>query len=287
MPNTVKAKLLLGWMTEFEAMHFLRNCVFDPPKTDDEMLALWRLYRDKVSAIGKRQVPKFKTHKLSLAEESTGKTIVNKARRTNGTNVKRVIKIDPRDLLIHQLYVITDQSGKYAVHMLDKRKRLNVCLGIGMENKTPIGPAVRDGNWLKKIVPHGEFVPFAINGKIVMNGPNDFHAQEQARFISFTQFDEKLLLWAGYHRSHALVSQTKPEDTERLLVGTLVTDGEAFLGASSVLPDKRAVVRGDCPPLFSDFFNPELCIIVDYLEMRCELHCNPVTGEYRVPMVPI
>jgi len=171
--------------------------------------------------------------------------------------------------------------------MLDRRKRMNLCLGIGMDNKIPIGPAVRDGVWLKKRVPHGEFVPFSLGGKVVMNGPDDFLVQEQGRFISFTEFDRKLLLWAGYHRSHALVSQTKPEDTDRLLVGTLVTDGEAFLGAGSDLPDKRDIVRGDCPPLFSDFFDARFCMTVNYLKMRCEVHCNPLTGQYRIPMIPV
>src|SRR2546423_1882436 len=132
MPEIVKAKLLLGWMAEFEAMSFLRSCVFNPPKSDPEMLALWQSYRDKVLALGKRPPPRFKTQKLNLAEECSGKTVVKKAHKAGGTNVRRVIKVDPRDLLIHQLYVITDQSSKYSPGMLDKRTRLNLCLGIGM-----------------------------------------------------------------------------------------------------------------------------------------------------------
>jgi hypothetical protein len=281
MPETVNAKGLLGWMTEDEALRFLRNCVFDKQKSDAEMLALWQEYRDRVAAIGSLTVPRFNTHKLSLSEECTGKTLVNKMRKIGGTNVKRVIKVDPQDLLIHQLWVTVDQSDLYGAAMRDRRQRLNLCLGIGMENKIPIGPAVRDGDWLKKSIPHGEFQPFCLIGN------DDFAVQEQARFISFTEFEGKLLLWAGYHRSHALVSHTKPDDTDRLLVGTLTTDGEAFLGVASTLLAKRDSVRGECPPLFSDFFNAELCINVQFLKLRCEIHWNPKTREYRVPMVPV
>jgi hypothetical protein len=281
MAETVATKGLLGWMTEDEALRFLRSCVFEPPKSDAELLQLWHEYRDKVTAIGKRIVPTFSTHKLSLSEECSGKTLVNKAIKAGGSNVKKVIKVDPCHLLIHQLSVTLDQSERYAAAMRNARQRLNVCLGIGLENRLPIGPAVRDGDWLKKSIPHGEFQPFCLIGK------DDFAVQEQARFISFTEFEGKLLLWAGYHRSHALVSHTKPDDTDRLLVGTLVTDGEAFLGPASDLPAKRDCVRGECPPLFSDFFNVELCINVQFLKLRCEIHWNPKTRQYRVPMIPI
>jgi hypothetical protein len=281
MPETVEAKMLLGWMTENEALHFLRNCVFDTNKSDDDHRNLWNTYREKVRAIGKRSLPNPATFRLSLAEECSGKTHLNKLRKQNATNIKRVIKIDPRQLVIHQLYVVMDQSRGYEAAAADRKGRLHLSLGIGLENKTPILAARRNGDWLIKDIPHCEFKPFA------MIGTDDFIVQEMARFISLTEFDDRILLWAGYHRSHALVSKTYPEDTERLLVGTLVSDGDGFLGPTSELADKRDIVRGECPPLFGDFFDKSLCIEVKYLKLRPELHWNPKTNEYRVPMVPL
>jgi hypothetical protein len=281
MPETVNAKALLGWMTEDEALKFLKNCVFDSPLSDDDLRNLWIEYRDKVAALGSRNITPIQPYKLTLAEESTGKTHVNRFRKTGGVNVKRVVKVDPLKLAIHQLWVVTDRSKAYETACTDKNARLRLSLGIGLENRTPIGPAKRNGDWLIKDVPHGEFRPYA------MSGADDFIVQEQARFISLTAFDSRILLWAGYHRTYALVSHTNPDDTVRLLVGTLVSDGEDFLGAASSLPAKRDIVRGCCPPLFGDFFGDSLCITVKYLKLRCELHWNIKTGEYRVPMIPV
>src|SRR5271169_1218654 len=140
MPETVSAKGLLGWMSEDEALMFLRNCVFDKPQSDAEMRALWQQYRDKVVKLGNRTVPTFNTHKLSLAEESTGKTVVNKGRKAGGANLRRVIKVDPRSLLIHQLWITVDQSERYADAPTPKpREPSRSAWGMGPTTSTASG----------------------------------------------------------------------------------------------------------------------------------------------------
>lgn len=281
MPETVDAKILLGWMTEDEALKMLGNCVFEKPMTKDEQLELWKTYRDRVKAIGKRNpLPVTKPHRLTLSEDLAAKSHMRRFQKIGGTNLKRVAKVNALGLIVHQLYVVLDRSEMYEAQMVDHKARLKISLGIGMEYRGTISPAKRNGDVLIKQIPHGEFRPGP------MNGPDDFHVQEQARFISFSEFDGKMMLWAGYHRSHALVSHTYPDETERLLVGTLVSDADDFLGAASPLPEKRDMVRGDCPALLSDFFNESLCMRVKLLKLRCELHLDTKARQWKIEMVP-
>src|SRR5260370_38983716 len=54
MAETVKAKLLLGWMKQSEAVKALNSCVFEEHLTQRKAAALWKKYRDRVLALEPR-----------------------------------------------------------------------------------------------------------------------------------------------------------------------------------------------------------------------------------------
>ncbi len=99
---------------------------------------------------------------------------------------------------------------------------------------------------------------------------------EYGQHVSLTAFDNRLLLWAGYHRTYALIlaSQEYPDEIERLLPAVLTTDGEAFLGAASIFPEKRDMVRGACPAFFRDFFDLDLCMSINLRKRRCQIEID-------------
>src|SRR5947209_15294388 len=100
MPKTIKAKLLLGWMPEEEAMKILNNCVFDPPLTEAQKRELWQSYVGKTNAIQREyQAPKRKAYQLSEKIE-IGKFLKKMKNPPYGHLFSDVLKLDPSQLII-------------------------------------------------------------------------------------------------------------------------------------------------------------------------------------------
>jgi len=123
--------------------------------------------------------------------------------------------------------------------------------------------AIRQGlNAMDVDVPHGEFA-FAFN-----QGTSQFYIMELARHISVTAFQDRMLLWAGYHRSYAFIANTNPEGIERSLLVALTTDADFLVSAQSPNQGLRAMVCGLRPPLFRDFFDDALFMEVNLKRKR-------------------
>jgi hypothetical protein len=98
-----------------------------------------------------------------------------------------------------------------------------------------------------------------------------FQIQEMAKHITATVYDQRMLLWSGYHRSFALMTNEYPDGMDRSLVAVLANDGEAVLSPQSPNQGVREMLRGLRPPLFADFFDERFCIRVRLRKKRCEL----------------
>jgi hypothetical protein len=109
-------------------------------------------------------------------------------------------------------------------------------------------------------VPHGEFA-FVFNQQI-----GQFQVQELARHISVTRFQDRMLLWAGYHRSYAFMTNENPDGIERSLLVALTTDADFLVSAQSPNQGLRAVICGLRPPLFRDFLDRDLFMDVNLKE---------------------
>lgn len=130
--------------------------------------------------------------------------------------------------------------------------KIRHCLGL---HAAPAGQAqiMSMPNDVRVKIPHAEFIFNFINPS--GQNPGGFQIQEMAKHITATAYDKRLLLWSGYHRSFALMTNEYPDGMDRSLVVVLTNDGEAVLSPQSPNHGVREMLRGLRPPLFADFLD--------------------------------
>src|SRR5882724_3060806 len=269
MPKTMKAKLLLGWMPEDEAINFLNRCISDPPLSDEQKLQVWREHRARVEAL-QRPYVRPELQKLTILEKSNVTTFLNRLKGTPVRGkIRKAIKLNPSNLLIHQFYVITERSIQYANRINHKKERINHCLGTGLDERHKIVETQQGTKTILKM-PHFEFETKA--------RPGGFDINERGRFISVVEANDRLLLWAGYHRTYAVLSQMAPDadgEAPLLILMNGVEEEDRFLGVDSLRPFVRDAILCDRPPVFADFFDPNLAMEVNLIQQRMEIHIEP------------
>jgi len=254
-------------MNQKEALQFLvKEAV--PPLSEEEAIKLWECYRQKVTALGNRECNKPANAPHNLKEKMAADKIVKASRKNGERNVKGLIKVDPLDLVVHQLRIFEERAEPYIDLVSDPVTKVKTCLP-----PLPVGrqlPTKRVGGRTIIELPHGEFR--------IVPGPNKkLEIQELAHHVAISAFDDRLLLWAGYHRAYAvtLASQANPEEIERLVPAVLTTDADdAFLCALAGFSEKRDMVRGACPALFRDFFDPDLCLSINLRKQRRQIESD-------------
>jgi hypothetical protein len=264
MPGTVKAKLLLGWMTQREALQALRSCVFDPRLNHRKLVDIWEEYRDKVAALQPRRPGIVECLPLSQQEQQA---IEDHTRRIqagpNARYFREVIKVHPADLLAKQFHVLIDRSATYGEVMKNEAARVNHCLGVGLNFKgplvfTPMGPRM-----ICVKLPHPEFVPLQNQTGIVF--------QERDRYITAVRTpDGRLLLWGGYHRTHGVLCHMAGDAdgaAPLLTVMEGIPEVVDFFGRASWV---REAVLSDRPALLRDFFDENLFMTVNLRKKRAE-----------------
>jgi hypothetical protein len=246
--------VLLGWKTRDRALVLLQQeCEFDPPLTDDDAEHLWARYRERVNALRGR--PLSSVVPLSLSRDE--RQVVDEFLRQNevyGGTVREVVKVDPLALVAHQLEVTSTRSTATAQRLHTERDWSRECL---CPAASPVRPTVRAApNSVDVDLPHGEWaLLFDARAGLVLG--------EAARCITLTTIGSHHVLWSGYHRTYAAAA-CRP-DGERTVLAAMVEDVDvARFGRSCGL---RAVQSGN-PPIFADFFNPDLALPVRFRARR-------------------
>jgi hypothetical protein len=258
VPRTMPAKVLLGWLPKEAALQFLNDCVFNEPLTPERAEGIWSEHRDRVAALPERDCTAPVSLPLTREEKALADSFMQFHRQS--ANVREVIKINPLNLVTHQPYVNLDQSGKYRQDAINATRYAKHSLAIaqGTHNMQ-----VQAGlNMMDVQVPHGEFA-FFFNQQM-----GQFQVLELARHISVTGFQDRMLLWAGYHRSYAFMDRANPEGIERSLLVALTTDADFLVSPQSPNQGLRAVICGLRPPLFRDFLDRDLFMDVNLKRKR-------------------
>jgi len=152
--KTLSGKLLLGWMDKKEALAFLLEEAV-PPLAEEAAIELWESYRGKVAALGNREYHRPGNTQHNLKEKLAAEKIIKGARSKGNHNVKGVIKVDPLDLVVHQLRIFEERSAPYRPLLRNSVTRVKTCL--------PPPPTARQlptrtvGSKLIIELPHGEF----------------------------------------------------------------------------------------------------------------------------------
>jgi hypothetical protein len=178
-----------------------------------------------------------------------------------------VIKIDPRQLVVRQFYVVTQQSNNYANDVCTAAGWARHCLPTALPQPKSVN-IFAGINAVNIQVPHGEFF-FTHNAQT-----RNFEINEYLRHVSVSRFaeHERMLLWAGYHRSYARMASTVPDAMVRSALMVLTTDGTFETSPGATDQGLRAIICGDTPPLFADFLDDRLVMKVKLRKKRFELH---------------
>jgi hypothetical protein len=265
-PATVDGVILPGWMPHEFAIPFLLNdCVFDPPLTERGAEEIWQSYKAAVDNLPERAAPAPPRLPFTPAEQNEVNNFLQAMRQRGAANILDVIKIDVRLCVAHQLIVVTERSRTYVQRMNTPQAKLHHCLGLHAAPHNQFEIAAAAPNAVNIRIPHAEFI-------FTLLQPGGFAVQELAKHINTTAFDGRLLLWSGYHRSFALMTNEYPDGRDRSLVTVLSTDAD-FLLSPQDSPNQglRDIVRGLRPPLFGDFFDERFFIPVRLRKKRCEL----------------
>jgi hypothetical protein len=256
-------------MERDKAIEYLRNeCVFDPPLTEHQAEALWVRYHDEVVALGSRDCASPPRQPLDAAEQAAANTFVSFFRGLPGgaPNMREWIKIDPRQLVVHQLCVVLDRSRGYQRSISTPAGWRRMCLDPSIPPPRPIRLHGCLGG-IEYEIPHMEFMAIFSQEQIVTpTGPvmgMCISPQESAKYVTVCEFQGRTILWAGYHRSFARMVMTADDAIARSLPMVLTTDADFLISPASPNQGLRDMITGPTPPLFGDFLDERFFIAVN------------------------
>src|SRR5713101_5347615 len=136
-------------MDRLSAVPYLQNeCCFERPLTAEEAEEMWLTHRNRVEALPARQLQPPQRFPITTENRQLVNQFLSQFR---GPEVLDVIKINPMELAIYQMYVVTDRADHHANQTGDWAKKTLVL-------NRPIVQLpwrVEDGA-LKLSLPHGE-----------------------------------------------------------------------------------------------------------------------------------
>ena len=246
-PNTLEARVLLGWMRRDDAVRFLREeCCFPSPLTETEAEALWRWKVQAVEALPPWQGREVQPAPLTAAEQSAVRQF-RKLNR-NATEEYDFLKLDARDLVIHQLQVVTEVPDSVRDGVAGEEWLKTALLNV--KSSSPVKWRVESEQVIFEL-PHGEFY---LSGP----SPSDVRLQllQNPACARVVNLGRRVLLINGYHRTwarllHDPVTPVVFVSTKSLPATATGTDGEPL-----------SILRAARPPLFRDFLDNSLSLTV-------------------------
>jgi hypothetical protein len=253
--NILDGVVLLGWKTRDAALDLLQNsCHFDPPLTDGAAEALWAEYRGRVNEQRGREIRLPERLPFTNDEQE----LIERFRDTMKASriiVGEVVKLDPVRLVVHQLEITTAQSDATA-------RRLQTPSDWTLEFLAPSTPLMSPPkvhhlpNAIDLELPHGEWL-------LNFDPVRGFLVTEGGKHVGVATMNSRLALWSGYHRTYAAAVHARSREPGILAV----VEDEALASAAPRTCGLRAA-RSDNPPIFDDFFNPDLALRVQFRRKR-------------------
>ena len=245
--------VLLGWKTRDRALALLQQeCEFDPPLTDDAAERLWARYRERVNGLRGRRLDAAAPLAFTGEEDRVVAGFLLDTSRHSGS-IREVIKVDPLTLVAHQLEITTGRSRSISQRLETAMDWAAECLCPGPSS---VPPSIRHApNSVDVDLPHGEWA-------LLFDAKLGLVLGEAARCITVTAIGRHLVLWSGYHRTYA--SARCRAEGERTVLAAVVND---VLNPARRSCGLRAV-QSDNPPLFADFFSPDLACPVRFRAKR-------------------
>ena len=181
---------------------------------------------------------------LSRHERRQAAEAVADYRRLGVTDVQEIVKVNPLDLIVHQLCILEDRSADYARKLTttDGWFRDAVMPTIAVPTQIVISPAT---NAVNVDLPHGEF-------SFSYDPCGGFGVREHARNVAACRIvdRDRIVLWAGYHRMFARWSSVSSSHGDPRFLVTLMEDRPEEVFSNGLDPKVTELVLGHRPPLF-------------------------------------
>jgi hypothetical protein len=272
-PNTVRARILPGWMTQDEAINFLtRECV--PPMTAQDAEHTWRQYRQRVEVLAANRAPTPQYLPMNTQESTHASNFMQFLAARGPHQVSRVVKVELRQLVVTQYYVITERAEDYSQRTTSPAEWIREFLPLTVspaQTRTSfsLGPPASPhalSSYIEIDVPHGEFALLPANPGLTVFGAAQF-----MRHVTGCETQNRLLLKAGYHRSYARVLSAPtaivPTALIALELNTCVPPANQPAAVPGVTTGTVGLNPfGRRPALFLDFFTDGL--FMDVLQKR-------------------
>jgi hypothetical protein len=207
LPNTVRARILPGWMAHDEAISCLtRECV--PPMAVQDAEQIWRQYRQRVEALPDNRILSPQYLPMNAQESSHASDFMQFLNTRGPHQVSRVVKTELRQLVVTQYCVITERAEDYHDRITSAAEWLREFLPITVpqvQTRTSfsLGPPTSPhplSSYIEIDIPHGEFALLPANPALTVFGAAQF-----MRHVTGCETQNRLLLKAGYHRAYARI----------------------------------------------------------------------------------
>jgi hypothetical protein len=251
--NTLDCRVLLGWMSGQQAVHFLLNeCRMERAMSIGQAEDLWKEYRARVEELPSRAGAPVRTFQLDAANRAIQQEFLEA--HPEASDVTGFTLIHPLDLQVHQLQIVTDSSLGLASE-IQRNGWLKTALLREPENH-PIRWRAEQSQLVFEL-PHPEFA-------LTAPAPPDARMRivPLPAWVSVAKFEDRTLLVNGYHRTFAAASRMHFAPGDR-------RENSLLFPVSSVLPfpdppnrQTREELLGPRPPRFADFFDRSLALPV-------------------------
>jgi tetratricopeptide (TPR) repeat protein len=255
-------RALIGWMDREQAVKFLmEDCLFSTPLTFRCAEKIWESRRTIVENL---REPPFIPRKLPLTAADLKAARRFRSWHPGAESVVDFVRLNPMDLVVHQLWVSTAIAGSYRDKVMPEKWLLTALLD------PPSNPRLkwrREDDTIVFDVPHFEYF---------LAGPLQPDAQlrvsEADSFVTVALHADRALLLRGYHRTFACAQRIleAPNAPHGVLFG--VSNHLALMGSDA--DDVRRTMEGPRPPRMGDFCDDRLFLPVTLRRRRYQLRIH-------------
>jgi tetratricopeptide (TPR) repeat protein len=252
-------------MDREQAIKFLtEDCVFSDPLSPFAAEEIWQSHKIVVDNLPPEEPA---ASKPALSAEDLRAARKFRDRYPAAVGIVDFVRLNPRDLVVHQLWIATDISYGYR-----EKVRPDHWLDTALLDP-PSNPRLRSGsaggNDIIFDLPHSEFF------LTVPPQPNTMRISEADGFVTVALHADRALLLRGYHRTFACAEWNAPE-------GALFAVSNQLASIGSMADEVLRMMSGPRPPRMSDFFDDRFALAVTLRRRRyrMRIRCEVVEADF-------
>ena len=252
-------------MDREQAIKFLaEDCVFSTPLKLDAARELWESRKAIVEKLSSGELPLARNLPLSAADLKAARKF--RSKHPDAGSVVDFVRLNPMDLIVHQLWVSTAISGGYRDKVTPDKWLSTALLDPPSNSRLK---SLREGDTIVVDLPHAEFF---------LDGPlqpdEQIRVSEADGFITVAVHEGRALLLRGYHRTFACAQLSL--EAVNAPHGVLFGVSNQLLSIGSAADDILSIMTGPRPPRMADFFDDRFFLPVTLRKRRYQMriHCE-------------